>query len=121
MASANPLWGTERIRGELLKLGVVVSARSIRRYRRRRRSLPPSQSWRTFLNKHARDILAADLFVVQTLTFQTLYVIFFIGHGRRELLHCGFRSKWITDSGRIGSVIPGFWITPLKGVVARSA
>ena len=34
---------------------------------------------------------------------------------------CGFRSNWITDSGRIGSVIPGFWITPLKEVVARSA
>jgi hypothetical protein len=33
MASENPLWGTERIRGELLKLGLVVSARSIRRYR----------------------------------------------------------------------------------------
>jgi hypothetical protein len=32
MASDNPLWGTERIRGELLKLGLVVSARSIRRY-----------------------------------------------------------------------------------------
>ena len=31
MASANPLWGTERIRGQLLKLGIVVSARSIRR------------------------------------------------------------------------------------------
>jgi hypothetical protein len=31
MASHNPLWGTERIRGELLKLGIVVSSRSIRR------------------------------------------------------------------------------------------
>jgi hypothetical protein len=31
MASQNPLWGTERIRGELLKLGIVVSSRSIRR------------------------------------------------------------------------------------------
>ena len=33
MASANRLWGTERIRGELLKLGIVVSSRSIRRHR----------------------------------------------------------------------------------------
>src|SRR5713226_1953257 len=49
MAQENPLWGTERIRGELLKLGIRVSARSIRRYRRRGRSRPPSQSWRTFL------------------------------------------------------------------------
>jgi len=29
----NRLWGTERIRGELLKLGIAVSNRSIRRYR----------------------------------------------------------------------------------------
>lgn len=85
MAQANPLWGTERIRGELLKLGIAVSARSIRRYRRRGRSRPPSQSWRTFLANHA--IWAADLFVVQTLRFQTLYVIFFISHGRRQLMH----------------------------------
>jgi hypothetical protein len=76
MASANPLWGTERIRGELLKLGIAVSSRSIRRYRRRRQSRPPSQGWRTFLANHAQAIWAADLFVVQTLTFQTLYVIF---------------------------------------------
>ena len=87
MASHNPLWGTERIRGELLKLGIVVSSRSIRRYRRRRHSRPPSQSWRTFLANHAHSIWAADLFVVQTLTFQTLFVLFFISHGRRQLVH----------------------------------
>jgi hypothetical protein len=87
MASQNPLWGTEQIRGELLKLGIVVSSRSIRRYRRRRRSRPPSLSWRTFLANHAQAIWAADLFVVQTLTFQTLYVLFFMSHGRRQLVH----------------------------------
>ena len=64
--------GAQRIRGELLKLGIVVSSRSIRRFRRRRPSRPPSQSWRAFLANHAQAIWAADLFVVQTLTFQTL-------------------------------------------------
>jgi putative transposase len=87
MAHKNPHWGTERIRGELLKLGIAVSARSIRRYRRRGPSRPPSQSWRTFLANHAQAIWAADLFVVQTLTFQTLYVLFLISHDRRRLLH----------------------------------
>jgi putative transposase len=87
MANENPLWGTERIRGELLKLGIVVSSRSIRRYRRPRSSRPPRQSWRTFLANRAQAIWAADLFVVQTLTFQTLYVIFFISHGSRQLVH----------------------------------
>src|SRR5712691_12554894 len=49
MAGENPLWGTERIRGELLKRGLVASARSIRRYRRRQPARPPSLAWRTFL------------------------------------------------------------------------
>jgi hypothetical protein len=86
MARDNPLWGSERIRGELLKLGIVVSNRSIRRYRGRppRR---PSQTWRTFLANHVHQIWAADLFVVQTLTFRTVYVLSFITHGRRELVH----------------------------------
>jgi hypothetical protein len=48
MSRENRLWGTERIRGELLKLGIVVSNRSIRRYRWRGPARPPSQSWRTF-------------------------------------------------------------------------
>ncbi len=85
--SQTPHWGTERIRGELLKLGIAVSARSIRRHRRRGPSRPPSQSWCTFLANHAQAIWAADLFVVQTLTFQTLYVFFLISHDRRRLLH----------------------------------
>ena len=87
MAIENPLWGTQRIRGELLKLGIIVSARSIRRYRQRGPSRPPSQSWRTFLANHAQSIWAADLFVVHTLSFHTLYVIFFISHDRRQLIH----------------------------------
>jgi putative transposase len=56
IAAENPHWGTERIRGELLKLGIAVSARSIRRYRRRGPARPPSQSWRTFLANHAQSI-----------------------------------------------------------------
>jgi transposase InsO family protein len=87
MASENPLWGTERIRGELLKLGLVVSARSIRRYRRPPRNRPPSPSWRSFLANELQGTWAADLFVVQTLTFKTLYVLFFIAHARRKLVH----------------------------------
>jgi transposase InsO family protein len=82
----NSLWGAERIRGELLKLGIAVSNRSIRRYRWGP-GRPPSQAWRTFLRNHAGAIWAADLFTVQTLTFKTLYVLLFITHGRRELVH----------------------------------
>jgi transposase InsO family protein len=86
MARDNPLWGSERLRGELLKLGIAVSKRSIRRYR----GCPPrgpSQARRTFLANHAHTIWAADLFTVQTLAFRTLYVLLLISHGRRELVH----------------------------------
>jgi nucleotide-binding universal stress UspA family protein len=55
-----PALGTERIRGELLKLGIVVSNRSIRRYRWRRPTRLPSQTWRTFLRNHAYHLWAAD-------------------------------------------------------------
>ena len=71
----------------LLKLGIVVSNRSIRRYRWRGPRREHSQSWRTFLRDQLQGIWAADLFVVQTIGFRTLYVLFFISHGRRELIH----------------------------------
>ena len=88
MSRDNRLWGTERIRGELLKLGIVVSNRSIRRYRWRGADRESNgQSWRTFLTNQLQGIWAADLFVVQTVGFKTLYVLFFIRHGRRELVH----------------------------------
>ena len=87
ISQENPLWGTERIRGELLKLGIVVSNRSIRRYRWRRGKRGPYQYWRTFLANQLRGIWAADLFVVQTVSFRTLYIFFCINHERRELIH----------------------------------
>jgi transposase InsO family protein len=81
------LWGTERIRGELLKLGIVVSNRSIRRYRWRGPARSPSQTWHTFLRNHAHHLWAADLFTMPTLTFNMLCVLVFIAHARRELVH----------------------------------
>ena len=48
MAAANPLWGAPRIHGELLRLGIDVSERTVSRLMPKRRPLP-SQTWRTFL------------------------------------------------------------------------
>ena len=87
MAAENPRWGSERIRGELLKLGIAVSKRSVQHYRRRGLTRPPSQSWRTFLRNHRPTLWAADFLTVQTLTFGTLYVLVFVSHARRELVH----------------------------------
>src|SRR5205807_6148600 len=61
--------------------------RSIQRYRRRGPAHPWSQTRRTCLTNHAHHLWAADLLTVQTLTFKTLYVLVFIAHGRRELVH----------------------------------
>jgi transposase InsO family protein len=87
MSRDNRLWGTERIRGELLKLGIAVGNRSIRRYSCRGPERRSSQSWRAFLANHRPRIWAADLLTVQTLTFRTLHVLVFVAHGRRELVH----------------------------------
>ena len=53
MAQENRLWGAERIRGELLKLGIHVSKKTVHKYMREARSEPrDGQSWRTFLKNH---------------------------------------------------------------------
>jgi transposase InsO family protein len=87
MSRDNRLWGTERIRGVLLKLGIVVSKRSIRRYRLRKPTPGGSQTWRTFLSNELKRIWAADLLVVQTINYRVLYVLFVIRLDRREMIH----------------------------------
>ncbi len=87
LASENPRWGSVRIVGELRALGFAVSARTVGRYRDQARRRPPSQSWRTFLRNHAPHIWAVDLFTVQTIAMRTLYVVVFISHGRRRIVH----------------------------------
>src|SRR5260370_20090217 len=69
MAIANPLWGAPRIHGELLKLGIEVSQRTVSRLMPRRRK-PPSQTWRTFLDNHRKDLVSIDFVVVPTATFR---------------------------------------------------
>jgi putative transposase len=90
MARENPLWGEERIANELLvKLGLRVSPRTVRKYMPAR---PPGhprgdQRWSTFLKNHAKAILACDFFVAVTATFRMLYVFVVIEHGTRRLAH----------------------------------
>ena len=82
----NPLWGAPRIYGELQKLGISVSQSTVAKFMRRPRR-PPSQTWRTFLTNHASQIMAADLFVVPTVTFRLLFVLVIFGHERRRIIH----------------------------------
>ena len=81
MSLANPRWGAPRIHGELLKLGIEVSQVTVAKYMVSQRK-PPSQTWRTFLNNHAKQLVSTDFFVVPTVTFRVLYV--FCRLGARE-------------------------------------
>jgi putative transposase len=61
MAKENQLWGEERIANELLlKLGIRISPRTVRKYLPKRPSGQPrsDQRWSTFLKNHATAILA---------------------------------------------------------------
>ena len=85
MSMENPLWGAPRVHGELLKLGFEVAQSTVAKYMVKRRG-PPSQGWRTFLQNHAPDIAAMDLFVVPTIGFTLLYAFVIVRLDRRELV-----------------------------------
>jgi hypothetical protein len=78
MAKANRTWGEERIAAELLlKLGISLSPRTVRRYMRRPPSVRPgarTQTWSTFVRNHASEVLACDFFVTVTAWFRLVYV-----------------------------------------------
>lgn len=88
MAKANPLWGTPRIHGELLKLGFDVSERTVFNIIKRcRPAKPPSQTWRTFIKNHMHNTFAMDFFTVPTVKFRVLFVCVILWHDRRKVLH----------------------------------
>ena len=88
----NPLWGAPKIHGELLKLGIDVSPATVAKYMIRHRK-PPSQTWKTFLRNHIKDMASIDFFTVPTATFRVMYVFIVLSHERRRVVHFN-----ITDS-----------------------
>src|SRR6201997_3751021 len=86
MCRENPGWGAPRIHGELLKLGIDIGESSVSKYMVRGRK-PPSQTWRTFLENHAQQLVSIDFFTVPTIRFQVLYVFLVLAHDRRRILH----------------------------------
>jgi transposase InsO family protein len=90
MAAANRLWGAERIRGELLKLGIRVAKTTVQRHMRTAR--PPrcaGQSWATFLHNHASEIWACDFLPVTDLVFRPLYAFVVVALRSRRVVHVG--------------------------------
>ena len=86
MAAANPLWGAPRIHGELLKLGFDIAERTVSRLMPKRRP-QPSQTWRTFLANHVRDLVSIDFFTVPTARLRVLFVLVVLAHHRRRVVH----------------------------------
>jgi putative transposase len=112
MATANRTWGEERIAAELLlKLGIRISPRTVRRYMPSRptRRTRETQAWSTFIRNHAEAVLACDFFVAVTATFRMLYVFVVMEIGTRRILHCNVTAhptaEWTAQQLRM--IIPG--------------
>ena len=96
------LWGAERIRGELLKLGLRASKRTVQKYMRGPR--PWGQDWSTFLRNHARHVWACDFVQTYDVWFRPVFAFFAINLGSREVVHVGVTraptSRWTAQQLR---------------------
>src|SRR6266536_1036745 len=109
LARENPRWGYQRIQGELLRLGVQVSATAIQATLRRH-SLDPaprragSGMWRAFLRPQAAGIVACDFFTVDTVWLKRLQVLVFIELDTRRVHLAGVTANpngtWVTQQAR---------------------
>jgi len=92
LARENPRWGYQRIVGELCGLGITVSATTVRAVLKAAGLRPAGEraglSWRQFLRAQAQSMLAVDFFIVESVSLQRLYVLFFIKLGSRRV-HLG--------------------------------
>jgi transposase InsO family protein len=105
IAADNRLWGAERIRGELLKLGITVAKRTVQRYMRRGRSPSPGgQTWSTFLRTHAKGIWACDFLQAHDVFFRPLFAFLVTELGSRRIAHLGAtrspRDGWVAQQLR---------------------
>jgi putative transposase len=47
----------------------------------------PSQTWRTFLANHVRDVVALDFLTVPSAGLRVLFVLIVLAHHHRRVLH----------------------------------
>jgi putative transposase len=108
LARENPRWGYQRIHGELLRLGMQVSATAIRTTLRRHRLDPAPRrtatTWRAFMRQQAAGIVACDFFTVDTIWLRRLYVLFLIELDTRRVYVAGVTANpdgaWVTQQAR---------------------
>ena len=87
MARDNVLWGSERIRGELLKLGIRVAKRTIQKYMRRGRDRGPHRGppWLTFLRNHS--VWACDFLQTYDVWFRPIFAFFIVDVNTKRVVH----------------------------------
>jgi putative transposase len=108
LARENPRWGYQHIKGELLRLGMPVSATAIRTTMRRHgldpAPRPTATTWRAFLRHQAAGIVACDFLTVDTIWLRRLYVLFFIELATRRVHLAGVTANptgtWVTQQAR---------------------
>jgi transposase len=108
LAAENPTWGYKRIQGELVALGMALSASSVWNVLHRHGIEPAprraSVGWREFLRQQAATILECDFFTVETLSLRRFYVLFFIELARRRVYLAGVTANpdgaWVAQQAR---------------------
>ena len=89
MKNDNVLWGVKRIQGELLKLDISLSTKTIRKILqsfRRRGKIRRSLTWKKFLETQMQFIYAMDFLTVDTVLGKRFYVFAVISHRTREIV-----------------------------------
>jgi len=108
MARRDRLWGAERIRGEMLKLGIKVSKRTIQKYMRGVRTNHGGQSWATFLANHADVTWACDFIQAYDILFRQVYAFFIVHMGSRKVVYAAAcrnpTQEWTTQQLRNATI-----------------
>ncbi len=108
LARENPRWGYRRIVGELAGIGISVSATSVRKVLVGAGLGPAGQrggvSWREFIRRQAKSMIACDFFTVDTVARRRIYVLFLIEISTRRVHLAGVTENptaaWVAPQAR---------------------
>ena len=123
LASENPTWGQMRIRGELLTLGITVSARTIAAILNRHGLKPAPEhgtdsTWKSFLAEHLDTVVATDFFTVDVWSWlgkRSFAVLFAIHHGSRCVHIAGLtehaNADFMAQTARNDTLVDVGWLS----------